>query len=181
MLNGELYDPQDPVLANDRIQARLAVRSYNAIPENLADERQKKVKTIFGSTGEHVHVESNLRVDYGYNIHVGENFYSNYDLTLLDVARIDIGDNCMIAPGVHIYTATHPIDPVERKSGAEYAKPVKIGHNCWIGGHSVINPGVTVGDNVVIASGSVVTKDVQDNVVVAGAPARVIQIIELEE
>ena len=84
----------------------------------------------------------------------------------------------MIAPGVHIYTATHPVNPDERNSGVEYAKPVKIGHNCWIGGHSVINPGVTIGNNVVIASGSVVTKDVPDNVVVAGVPARVIQIIE---
>lgn len=178
MLRGELYDPQDPTLASDRIQAKLATRSFNALPENLSEERAKKVKAIFGSTGEKIHVESNLRVDYGYNIHVGENFYSNFDLTLLDVARIEIGDNCMIAPGVHIYTATHPVNPDERNSGVEYAKPVKIGYNCWIGGHSVINPGVTIGNNVVIASGSVVTKDVPDNVVVAGVPARVIQIIE---
>jgi len=178
MLRGELYNPQDHTLVSDRLQAKLATRSFNAIPENLAEERAQKIKTIFGTTGELIHVESNLRVDYGYNIHVGENFYSNFDLTLLDVACIDIGDNCMIAPGVHIYTATHPVNPVERNSGVEYAKPVKIGHNCWIGGHSVINPGVTIGNNVVIASGSVVTKDVIDNVVIAGVPARVIQIIE---
>ncbi|TDM01260.1 sugar O-acetyltransferase [Macrococcus hajekii] len=179
MLKGELYDPQDEVLVSDRLQAKLAIRSYNAVPENLQEERTKRIKTIFGSTGEHIHVESNLRVDYGYNIHVGENFYSNYDLTLLDVAAIEIGDNCMIAPSVHIYTATHPVHPQERNSGLEFAKPVKIGHNCWIGGRAIINPGVTIGDNVVIASGSVVTKDVQDNVVVAGAPARVIQVIEV--
>lgn len=175
MLAGELYDPSDAELAGDRIQAKLAVRGYNATPENLKEERTKRIQTILGTTGERVHIESNLRIDYGYNIHLGENFYANSDLTMLDVARIDIGDNCMIAPGVHIYTATHPVDAELRNSGVEYAKPVKIGHNCWIGGRAVINPGVTIGDNVVVASGAVVTKDVPDNVVVAGVPARVIE------
>lgn len=178
MLAGELYNPQDPVLAGDRIQAKLATRSYNATPENLKEERTKRIKEILGSSGDAIWIESNFKVDYGYNIHVGENFYANYDLTILDVARVDIGDNCMIAPGVHIYTATHPVQAAARNSGVEYAKPVKIGHNCWIGGRAVINPGVTIGDNVVIASGAVVTKDVPDNVVVAGVPAKVIQTIE---
>ncbi|UTH14928.1 sugar O-acetyltransferase [Macrococcus equipercicus] len=177
MLAGELYNPHDPELVNDRIQAKLATRSYNAVPENLERERAQRIKAILGATGETIWIESNFKVDYGYNIHVGENFYANYDLTILDVARVDIGDNCMIAPGVHIYTATHPVKAAERNSGVEYAKPVKIGHNCWIGGRAVINPGVTIGDNCVIASGAVVTNDVPDNVVVAGVPARVIQVI----
>ncbi len=178
MLAGELYNPQDPVLAGDRIQAKLSIRSYNAIPENLTEERTKQIKGILGTTGDKIWIESDFKVDYGYNIHVGENFYANYDLTILDVARVDIGDHCMIAPGVHIYTATHPLTAAERNSGVEYAKPVKIGHNCWIGGRSVINPGVTIGDNVVIASGAVVTKDVPDNAVVAGVPAVIIRMIE---
>ncbi len=132
---------------------------------------------MFGSTGESIYLEPNLRCDYGYNIHVGENFYANFDCVFLDVCEIRIGDNCFIAPGVHIYTATHPLDPNERSSGVEYGKPVKIGNNVWIGGRAVINPGVTIGDNVVIASGAVVTKDVPDNVVVGGNPAKIIKPI----
>jgi maltose O-acetyltransferase len=97
----------------------------------------------------------------------------------LDVCEVRIGDNCFLAPGVHIYTATHPIDPFERIAGAEYGKPVTIGNNVWIGGRAVINPGITIGDNVVVASGAIVTKDVPDNVVVAGNPARIIKQIEI--
>lgn len=121
------------------------------------------------------YIEPTFRCDYGYNIFLGNNFFANFDCVMLDVCPIRIGDNCMLAPGVHIYTATHPIDPVARNSGAELGKPVTIGNNVWIGGRAVINPGVTIGDNVVVASGAVVTKDVPDNVVVGGNPARIIK------
>ncbi|ARQ07973.1 Acetyltransferase [Macrococcoides canis] len=178
MLQGAMYDPSDVQLVQDRMNAKLMTRRYNNLPEDDVNARCQLIKEIFGTTGEHIHVEVNIRVDYGYNIYVGENFYSNHDLTILDVAPVTIGDNCMVAPGVHIYTATHPIDPMERNSGLEYAKPVVIGDNCWIGGRSIINPGVTIGNNVVIASGTVVTKDVPDNVVVAGVPAKVIKQIK---
>lgn len=178
MLQGELYDPSDATLVQDRINARLLFRKYNNTPESEIKVRTALIKQIFGTTGNKIHVESNLKVDYGYNIHVGENFYSNYDLTILDVARVTIGDNCMFAPGVHIYTATHPTNPVARNSGKEFALPVTIGHNCWIGGRAIINPGIAIGNNVVIASGAVVTKDVPDNVVVAGVPAKIIQTIK---
>ncbi|UJS27658.1 sugar O-acetyltransferase [Macrococcoides canis] len=178
MLQGAMYDPSDVQLVQDRMNAKLMTRRYNNLPEDDVNARCQLIKEIFGTTGEHIHVEANIRVDYGYNIYVGENFYSNHDLTILDVAPVTIGDNCMVAPGVHIYTATHPIDPMERNSGLEYAKPVVIGDNCWIGGRSIINPGVTIGNNVVIASGTVVTKDVPDNVVVAGVPAKVIKQIK---
>ncbi len=97
----------------------------------------------------------------------------------MDVCEIRIGDNCFIAPGVHIYTATHPLNPAERISGSEYGLPVSIGHNVWIGGRAVINPGVSIGNNVVIASGAVVTKSVPDNVVVGGNPAKIIKKIEV--
>lgn len=136
------------------------------------------LKELFGSTGGKLHIEPTFRCDYGYNIHVGENFYANYDCVFLDVCEIQIGDNCFVAPGVHIYTATHPINANERISGAEYGISVNIGDNVWIGGRAIINPGVKIGNNVVIASGAVVTKDVPDNVVVGGNPAKLIKRIE---
>jgi maltose O-acetyltransferase len=97
---------------------------------------------------------------------------------ILDVCEVRFGNNCMLAPGVHIYTATHPINPIERIKGPEYGKPVLIGNNAWIGGGAIINPGVTIGDNVVVASGAVMTKDVPSNVVVGGNPARIIKEID---
>lgn len=177
MLNGEMYDPADPVLVKEREEARRLVRLFNQTTEQEDEKRIELLKELLGSTGKDVYMEPNIRFDYGYNTHVGENFFANFDCTFLDVCEIHIGDNCMLAPGVQIYTATHPLDPVERNSGKEYAKPVIIGDNVWIGGHAIINPGVTIGDNVVVASGAVVTKDVPNNVVVGGNPARIIKEI----
>ena len=177
MLNGEMYDPADPVLVKEREEARRLVRLFNQTTEQEDEKRVELLKELLGSTGKDVYMEPNIRFDYGYNTHVGENFFANFDCTFLDVCEILIGDNCMLAPAVQIYTATHPLDPVERNSGKEYAKPVIIGDNVWSGGHAIINPGVTIGDNVVIASGAVVTKDVPNNVVVGGNPARIIKEI----
>jgi maltose O-acetyltransferase len=178
MLDGEMYNPADAQLVKDRENARRQVRIYNETLENEGEKRTQLLKELFGSTGENVHVEPNIRVDYGYNIFVGENFSANFDCTILDVCEVRFGDNCMLAPGVQIYTATHPLHPTERNSGKEYAKPITFGNNVWIGGSAVINPGVTVGDNVVIASGSVVTKDIPSNVVVGGNPAKIIKKLE---
>ncbi|MGN7485180.1 sugar O-acetyltransferase [Priestia megaterium] len=177
MLDGEMYNPADAQLVKDRENARRQVRIYNETLENEGEKRTQLLKELFGLTGENVHVEPNIRVDYGYNIFVGENFSANFDCTILDVCEVRFGDNCILAPGVQIYTATHPLHPTERNSGKEYAKPITFGNNVWIGGSAVINPGVTVGDNVVIASGSVVTKDVPNNVVVGGNPAKIIKKI----
>ncbi|MWV42830.1 acetyltransferase [Paenibacillus sp. HJL G12] len=179
MISGELYLASDSQLTQERDHARKLVRIYNQTTETEVERRTQLLKQLFGSTGENLFMEPNIRCDYGYNIHVGENFYANFDCTILDVCEVRIGDNCFIAPGVHIYTATHPIHPFERIAGPEYGKPVTIGNNVWIGGRSVINPGVTVGDNVVIASGSVVTKDVAPNTIVGGNPAKMIKQIEL--
>ncbi|MEC0239004.1 sugar O-acetyltransferase [Paenibacillus dokdonensis] len=179
MMNGELYVASDPQLTAEREYARKMMRMYNQTTETENELRTGLLKKLFGSTGENVFMEPNIRCDYGYNIHVGENFYANFDCTILDVCEVRIGDNCFIAPGVHIYTATHPINPFERIAGPEYGKPVTIGNNVWIGGRSVINPGVRIGDNVVIASGAVVTKDVPSNTIVGGNPARLIRQIEL--
>ncbi|PAE23259.1 sugar O-acetyltransferase [Bacillus sp. 7894-2] len=179
MLAGEMYDPADPVLIKERDEARRKVRMYNQTLETEGEKRTKLLKELLGSTGENVYMEPNIRFDYGYNTHVGENFFANFDCTILDVCEVRFGDSCMLAPGVHIYTATHPLHPSERNSGREYAKPITIGNNVWIGGSAVINPGVTIGDNAVIASGAVVTKDVPENVVVGGNPAKIIRQIEL--
>ncbi|MGD6965704.1 sugar O-acetyltransferase [Rossellomorea vietnamensis] len=179
MLDGEMYDPADPLLTEEREEARKRVRLYNQTTETEGEKRVTMLKELLGSTGETVYMEPNIRFDYGYNTHVGENFFANFDCTILDVCEVRFGDNCMLAPGVHIYTATHPLHPAERNSGREYAKPISFGDNVWIGGSAVINPGVTVGDNVVIASGAVVTKDIPDNVVVGGNPARIIKELNI--
>lgn len=174
MIAGELYHSADGALSRDRLRARRLIHRYN---HSLVEEhtlRQQILADLFGQVTE-AYIEPTFRCDYGYNIFLGNNFFANFDCVMLDVCPIRIGDNCMLAPGVHIYTATHPIDPVARNSGAELGKPVTIGNNVWIGGRAVINPGVTIGDNVVVASGAVVTKDVPDNVVVGGNPARIIK------
>ncbi|WP_067843936.1 sugar O-acetyltransferase [Amphibacillus sediminis] len=179
MLAGELYHPSDPELINDRDNARRLIRLYNQTKETEMVKRTTILKALLGSTGEKIFIEPSFRVDYGFNIHVGENFFANFDCTILDVCEVRIGDNCMLGPGVQIYTATHPLDPTERNSGVEYGKPITIGDNVWLGGSAIINPGITVGNNVVVASGSVVTKDIPDQVVVGGNPARILKRLEL--
>lgn len=134
-------------------------------------------KQIIGSSKKNMVIMPPFYCDYGFHIEVGENFFANYNCTILDVAKVTIGDNVMIAPNVAIYTAGHPIHPAARNSGYEYGIAVTIGNNVWIGGNTVINPGVTIGDNAVIGAGSVVTKDVPANVIAAGNPCRVIREI----
>ncbi|WP_145523148.1 sugar O-acetyltransferase [Virgibacillus sp. SK37] len=179
MIAGEIYDPADPILVKDREEARRKVRIYNQSLESEEEKRMELLKELLGSTGESLYMEPNIRFDYGYNTYVGENFYANFDCTILDVSEVRIGDNCMLGPSVQIYTATHPLHPTERNSGIEYAKPITIGNNVWIGGSAVICPGVTIGNNVVVAAGAVVTKNVPDSVVVGGNPAKVIKKIDI--
>ncbi|KMK78111.1 maltose acetyltransferase domain-containing protein [Alkalihalobacillus pseudalcaliphilus] len=178
MIAGELYNALDQELTHERLKARKLARYYNDTRETEEQERRDILHTLLGSFKNQINIEPNLRVDYGFNLHVGENFYANFECVFLDVCEIVIGDDCLLGPGVHIYTATHPLDPIERASGLEFGKPVKIGNKVWIGGHATINPGVTIGDHVVVASGAVVTKDVPDHVVVAGNPAKVVKDIK---
>lgn len=175
MIAGMLYNHADPELKDAAKNAQKLSRLYNNTTEDQKGDRLKLIRDLFGGTGEHIHVEPPFHCDYGSNIYVGENFYSNFDCIILDVCEVHIGDNCLLGPRVCIFTACHPVDPQERLSGKEFGKPVSIGNNVWIGGNTVINPGVTIGDNVVIGSGSVVTHDIPDNVVAAGNPARVIK------
>ena len=178
MLQGELYDATDPELTAERLHARRLTRLFNRSLEADADRRTALLKELFGSTGSKLAVEPPFRCDYGYNIYVGENFYANFDCVFLDVCEIRIGANCMVGPGVHIYTATHPLNAKERIKGPEAGQPVVIGDNVWIGGRAVINPGIIIGDNAVIASGSVVTKNVPNDTFVGGNPARIIKQLE---
>ena len=138
-------------------------------------------KKLLGKTGENIWIEPPFHCDYGWNIEVGENFYANYNAVILDVGKVTIGDNVLLAPGVGIYTAGHPVHPVSRASGYEYGIPITIGNNVWIGGNAVILPGVNIGDNVVIAAGSVVTKDIPSGVIAAGNPCRVVREITEED
>ncbi len=178
MIAGELYFSGDPELAADRKFAREQMRLINQ--EVDPEIRGQLLKETFGHVANRAYVEPNLRFDYGYNIFVGKNFYANYDCVMLDICPIRIGDNCMFAPNVQLYTASHPLHPVKRNSGLEDGSPITIGDNVWIGGSAVIVPGVTLGNNVVVGAGSVVTKSFPDNVVIGGNPARIIKEIELE-
>ena len=164
-------------LEEERIENRKRIYEYNNLPPEQWDRKTELLKNILGKTGENVHINAPFHCDYGYNIEVGENFFANYNLIILDVAKVKIGDNAQIAPNVSIYTAGHPIHPDSRNSGYEYGIDVTIGDNVWIGGNVCIMPGVTIGNNVVIGAGSVVTKDLPDNVIAAGNPCRIIREI----
>lgn len=175
MLAGEMYDPSDPKLTVLHRKARQAMDKFN---NELVEDHSIVLKELFGATGDKFSIKPRFNCDYGCNIYVGENFFANYDCVILDVCKVVIGDNCMMAPRVCIYTATHPIEAAARNSGREYGKPVIIGDNVWLGGNAVIAPGVTIGNNVVVAAGAVVVKNVPDNVVVGGNPARIIKEID---
>ncbi|WP_052343776.1 DapH/DapD/GlmU-related protein [Bacillus massiliigorillae] len=156
--------------------AHKLVQEYNYSSPDEIDKKIEIINELFGKVGINPSIEHNFHCDLGYNIHVGDNFYAGYNCTILDMAEVKIGNNCMIGPNVGLYTAGHSIEPKDRnKSG--YAIPIHIGNDVWIGGSSVVLAGVSIGDNSVVAAGSVVTKDVPANTVVAGNPAKVIKSI----
>lgn len=181
MLSGRLYYSMDPQLRAERAAARKLTKSYNETDVDEDSRRRQILSQLFGELGTDCYVEPPFRCDYGANISVGERFYANFDCVMLDVAKIRIGDHVMLGPGVHIYTACHPIDAAVRNTDLEYAKEVCIGDDVWIGGNVTINPGVHIGNNVVIGSGSVVTGDIPDGVVAAGNPCRIIRRISTSD
>lgn len=176
---GLLYDANyDEELLADREKAKDLLYDYNLLRPSQKEEKKQLLQTLLGRTGEQVIIEPPFACDYGYNIEIGENFFANMNCVILDGAKVRIGDNVFIAPNVGIYTAGHPLDVEQRNKGLEYAYPVTIGNNVWIGAGVHILPGVTIGDNVVIGAGSVVTKDIPSDVLAVGNPCRVIRQIE---
>jgi len=177
MLAGAMYDPLDAELVALRRRARDLTHFLNASRDADTELRAKWVAELIGVVGEGAYIEPPFHCDYGLHITLGRKVYFNFGCVILDVTPVTIGDNVMFAPGVHIYAATHPIDAKERNSGFEYGRPVTIGSDVWVGGGSIVCPGVTIGAGTVIGAGSVVTKDIPAGVVAAGNPCRVIREI----
>ncbi|MCL0330384.1 sugar O-acetyltransferase [Apilactobacillus xinyiensis] len=176
MTNGDSYKQFDPELQARRKYIRQELQKINAYDDNV--KSNEHLAKLFGDCGKNLFIETGVEFDYGYNIHIGDEFYANYHLTLLDTCPITIGNHCYFGPDVGLYTPVHPLDPKQRLADVELGKPITIGNNCWMGGHVTILPGVTLGDNVVVGAGSVVTKSFGDNVVIVGNPAKVIKTID---
>jgi maltose O-acetyltransferase len=174
MLSGELYDPLDPELVAARIRARDLCQNLNATRETDEDARRRILIDLFGAGGEHVWMQPPFYCDYGANIYLGQRVFFNFNCVVLDVCEVRIGDYTLFGPAVQIYTATHPLEAELRRT-REFAKPVRIGSDVWVGGAAVILPGVTIGSRCVIGAGSVVTRDIPDGVFAAGNPCRVIR------
>ncbi|MEO1417213.1 MAG: sugar O-acetyltransferase [Bacteroidota bacterium] len=178
MLSGQMYDASDPVLSEERHRARLLFQKINQMGDEEKAARDLLFYELFGESGEDLWIEPPFYCDYGYNIKVGKKVFMNFNCVILDVMEVKMGSNVLLAPNVQIYTATHPVDAKTRATWLEFAKPVTIGDDVWIGGGAIICPGVTIGNGVVVAAGAVVTKDVPNNVVVGGNPAKIIKEID---
>lgn len=175
MLSGKLYKADDPeLLAGDMRKWKLTNRLNQTTD---VDEVRAIFRELLGTIGADFWIQPPFYCDYGSNIHIGDHFYANYGCVILDPGEVFIGDHVFLAPRVSIYTATHPIDAEVRNAELEYAKPIRIGSSVWIGGNAVVCPGVTIGDNVVIGAGSVVTHDIPSGVVAAGNPCKVLRPI----
>lgn len=178
MLLGEIYDANyDEELMNERIKAKDLCYEYNHLKPSQINERTEIMKKLLGKTKDNFLIEQLFECDYGYNIEIGENFYSNHNLVILDANKVVFGDNVFIGPNCGFYTAGHPLDAETRNKGLEYAKPIKVGNDVWFGGNVVVLPGVKIGNNVVIGAGSVVTKDIPENSIAVGNPCKVIKNI----
>jgi maltose O-acetyltransferase len=175
MLAGELYDALDLQLSEERLKARLLIKALNDSREDQAAERSHILKELIPHAGEGLWLQPPFYCDYGYNIKVGDKVFFNFNCVVLDVAPVTIGSRTLFGPNVQIYTATHPMDHRERASGLEFARPITIGEDVWVGGSAVICPGVRIGDRSVIGAGSVVTKDIPADVFAAGNPCKVIR------
>jgi maltose O-acetyltransferase len=176
MLAGELYDPMDPELVRARDRARDLCQDLNATREAQQEERRRILRALFGSGGEGVWMQPPFFCDYGFNIHLGERVFFNFNCVVLDVCRVTVGDYTLFGPAVQVYTATHPMNAGLRRT-QEFARPIEVGSDVWIGGGAILCPGVRIGSRSVIGAGSVVTRDIPEGVFAAGNPCRVIREI----
>ena len=177
MLNGEYYTSLDEKLTEERDWANDMLFEFNGLRPSLRDKREQIIRRLFGKVGKNCWIESPFNCDYGYNITVGDNFYTNTNCCILDCAKVTIGNNVWIGPNVGIYTPEHAFDPEERAAGYEHALPVVIQDNVWLCGGVTITGGVTIGAGSIIGAGAVVVKDIPCGVIAAGNPARVIRKI----
>mgnify|MGYP001135298232 FL=1 len=177
MLAGDLYLANDPELVAEHLSAQHLLSSFNASAPDETAVRDRLLSRLFGHWGDGAVLKPAFRCDYGIHISIGARSFVNYDCVFLDCNRIEIGEEVQIGPGVHIYTATHPLEATTRRSGLESALPVRVGDGAWIGGGSILCPGVTVGENTVIGAGSVVTRDLPGGVLAVGNPCRVVRSI----
>lgn len=176
MIAGDDYDPQDPQLVQMRRNSR---EKTKLLSDSLDKEEINNIlKSYLKKVGEHITVEPPFICDYGSQVSIGDRVFINFNCIILDCAPVTIGDDTFFAPNVQLYAATHPIDPIKRSSGIEFAQAIHIGNRCWLGGGVIVCPGVTIGDNVVIGAGSVVTKDIPGNSVAVGNPCRVVRTID---
>lgn len=178
MIAGEMYSPSDPQLSEEREKARMLFQAFNAMREPESAARQEVLLKLLPNARPDIFIEPPFYCDYGYNIVAGSRVFFNFNCTILDVAQVTIGHRAMFGPNVQIYTATHPLEAAARSSGKEYAKPISIGDDVWIGGGAILCPGVLVGSRAVIGAGSVVTRDIPADTFAAGNPCRVIRQIE---
>jgi maltose O-acetyltransferase len=172
MLRGELYIADDPDLKADHARAQELLERYNATRHGEQDERDRLLRDLLGGVGDGVLVKPALRCDYGTPVTIGAGTFVNYDCVMLDPAPITIGSACQIASRVQLLTATHPIDPDARRLAWEYAEPITLGDNVWLGGGVIVCPGVTIGEDTVVGAGAVVTRDLPAGVVASGVPAK---------
>ena len=174
MQDGDLYQADDPAIAELAAAAQERMAAYNASPPGDRVARQRLLEELLGRVGATTELRPPVYVDYGTNIAIGARSFANFGLVALDVAAITIGDDVQIGPHVQLLTATHPVEPTQRRDKWEAAKPITIGNNVWLGGGAIVLPGVTIGDNTVVGAGAVVTKDLPADVIAVGNPAKVI-------
>ena len=180
-MKGQIYDMKDPVKAKEKIRAILLCEKLNTLSVTQTDERMAVIKELFGAIGEPCTVYPGFHCDNGKNIRIGNNAFINYNVSIMDRGEVTIGDNVLLAPNVVITTSNHPLDLKMRRESLGYADHITIGNDVWIGAGAVILPGVTLGNNVVVAAGAVVTKDIPDNSLAAGVPARNIRDLDSGE